>query len=807
VGTETSKRLNHSLVPALWLLCMPATLWGQDLQNFEPTVGQSGGVITPGVATTAKGEWVPSLSVGFGDQPVVSREPNSTVNHVYIDRQTGMDIGLAWGVTERLELGLNMPFGHVRGPGLASEAGEGMALGDLKATAKWRLMTNRIHGAGISASLGFVMPTGNPHRFYGSNGFGIEPNLILGTRAAEALLLVRAGLRFRTEKNNFENVDLGNEFVYSAAAIVDLDWSALAIVSELFGSMPLSQVSDAQSAFPLEGLLGLRFKARGSQVTFGSGFGLNPDRGVPNHRVFISVSYNQSANKDGPRPVPFDDPNDVNQKVSDVEAKPAEVRNLTDKVDSVDEATDGEEHIPDTDETTESEVSEVEQPVDGEDEPQEPEAEKSVDEASDTETSETEDTEDGAPEDGTPEDGAPEADAPEDDAPEDGAPEDGAPEADAPEDGAPEDGAPEDGAPEDGTPEADAPEADAPEDGAPEADAPEADAPEADAPEAVTALTTGAVTAPEPRGTKLDMDGDGVPDAQDACRTDPEDRDGFDDDDGCPDTDNDEDGTPDENDACPNEAGVANQRADANGCPAQTGDVKPPSGRAKQDGVVDYSGAIRFAPESGTLTRSSKGIIKNLVKTLKESAGDKLVCVDGYAFVMTTKKRNVTLSARRASVVHDYLISQGMSEEQVVFAGRGYGNAADRAQAVGDGLIRFRLVKSSDAPYQVKEISSTSENALTFSFELGRGVSKDSIEVATDGPSVLLIRFHGAQVDRSWAELSAPQVKRALLHPSSEAPPAGVLRVRMKKAMPEGIADSIKIDVQGNKVEVSVPEW
>jgi hypothetical protein len=64
---------------------------------------------------------------------------------------------------------------------------------------------------------------------------------------------------------------------------------------------------------------------------------------------------------------------------------------------------------------------------------------------------------------------------------------------------------------------------------------------------------------------RADSDGDGVPDAVDKCPNDPEDRDGFQDQDGCPDPDNDGDGVPDDKDNCPDHAGPAA----ASGCPTQ----------------------------------------------------------------------------------------------------------------------------------------------------------------------------------------------------------------------------------------------
>lgn len=61
-----------------------------------------------------------------------------------------------------------------------------------------------------------------------------------------------------------------------------------------------------------------------------------------------------------------------------------------------------------------------------------------------------------------------------------------------------------------------------------------------------------------------DADGDGVPDRLDQCPELEEDRDGFEDADGCPDIDNDGDDVGDEDDRCPNEPGDAEHQ----GCPA-----------------------------------------------------------------------------------------------------------------------------------------------------------------------------------------------------------------------------------------------
>src|SRR5262245_64111852 len=62
-----------------------------------------------------------------------------------------------------------------------------------------------------------------------------------------------------------------------------------------------------------------------------------------------------------------------------------------------------------------------------------------------------------------------------------------------------------------------------------------------------------------------DRDGDGIRDSVDRCPDEPEDKDGFEDEDGCPDPDNDRDGVKDVEDACPNAAGERTTDPKTNG--------------------------------------------------------------------------------------------------------------------------------------------------------------------------------------------------------------------------------------------------
>lgn len=64
-----------------------------------------------------------------------------------------------------------------------------------------------------------------------------------------------------------------------------------------------------------------------------------------------------------------------------------------------------------------------------------------------------------------------------------------------------------------------------------------------------------------------DADHDGVPDDVDQCPVHPEDKDGFEDNDGCPEIDDDDDGVVDKEDACPRVKGIEQEDPKRNGCP------------------------------------------------------------------------------------------------------------------------------------------------------------------------------------------------------------------------------------------------
>ena len=105
-------------------------------------------------------------------------------------------------------------------------------------------------------------------------------------------------------------------------------------------------------------------------------------------------------------------------------------------------------------------------------------------------------------------------------------------------------------------------------------------------------VSTGVVWSPQPAGVgevgSSDRDGDGIPDGSDGCNEESEDRDGYQDNDGCPDLDNDGDGIADANDGCPDQPEDRDGFQDDDGCPEADNDA---------DGIADNSDRCPDAKE------------------------------------------------------------------------------------------------------------------------------------------------------------------------------------------------------------------
>jgi outer membrane protein OmpA-like peptidoglycan-associated protein len=155
-----------------------------------------------------------------------------------------------------------------------------------------------------------------------------------------------------------------------------------------------------------------------------------------------------------------------------------------------------------------------------------------------------------------------------------------------------------------------------------------------------------------------DNDGDGIPDVRDRCPNEPEDRDNFQDEDGCPDADNDGDGIPDNEDWCPNQVGPT----DNEGCPDDTpAEKKTPPKRLLELPVVHFP---RNSAQLDTAGLTAVGRLADLLGFHKDV---KRVRLEGHA--SADEHRPEVLSFERAQSVMQALAQRGIDPERLQAVG------------------------------------------------------------------------------------------------------------------------------------------
>jgi outer membrane protein OmpA-like peptidoglycan-associated protein len=167
---------------------------------------------------------------------------------------------------------------------------------------------------------------------------------------------------------------------------------------------------------------------------------------------------------------------------------------------------------------------------------------------------------------------------------------------------------------------------------------------------------------PKTNGCPPDRDGDGIPDAEDACpdvkgvkTDDPKTN-------GCPpDPDRDKDGILNAEDACPDEPGPKNVDPTKNGCPQAV---------VKNDRIVILD-QVQFRTDSAEILPESNSILGSVLKILNEHTDILRVSIEGHTDNRGTAAYNMGLSARRAASVVEWLVQHGVDASRLTSIGYG----------------------------------------------------------------------------------------------------------------------------------------
>lgn len=175
---------------------------------------------------------------------------------------------------------------------------------------------------------------------------------------------------------------------------------------------------------------------------------------------------------------------------------------------------------------------------------------------------------------------------------------------------------------------------------------------------------------------ELDADQDGIINRLDQCPLEPEDFDGFEDEDGCPDLDNDGDGIPDTEDQCPLDAETFNGIDDEDGCPDKIRVL---------DGQIATLEPIFFEYNSDKIQSRSEPLLIEMARVIQQRENLGMISIEGHTDERGPEEYNMALSQKRAESVRAFLIGAGVDP--------------NRLRAIGYGETRLLNTDGTDAAH------------------------------------------------------------------------------------------------------------
>ncbi len=207
----------------------------------------------------------------------------------------------------------------------------------------------------------------------------------------------------------------------------------------------------------------------------------------------------------------------------------------------------------------------------------------------------------------------------------------------------------------------------------------------------------------------VDNDGDGVVDADDRCPGVAEDLDQYEDYDGCPDEDNDQDGVADVDDLCPD------VRGDSEGCPDTDGDGVPdgrddcpnepkpleervqlsdgcPKGVYFTDFTIAHDAPILFDGRGAEIDPGSHHVLDAVIGMLLEHPEITKLEVQAHIDDSGSERGDDAVTRLRATAVVDYLVAGGLAAERLTTRGMGHSEPVDTNRTETGRLRNRRTV-------------------------------------------------------------------------------------------------------------------
>jgi OmpA-OmpF porin, OOP family len=317
-------RIFSGLILAVVLGWAPSTFAqpGLSLDRFQPSLpgdrffgvegGDPGGHLLPRLMLLGDYAYRPlTLYSEPGDQRVAD-----LVKHLLI-----LHVAAGVSLWDRLLVVADMPLTLVNKgddltelnalPGINYSSPSGAAAGDLRLSARVRLVGEARSVASLSLGGHLFVPTGSRSKATGEGKVHGMPVLVFSGELPFLAYSASAGVDIRGKTSyvdttmGTDNVTLGSQLVFGAAVGVLLADKMLQIGPEIYGStLMVGNDNFGRATTSLEGILGARVRLAGFVVGAAAGPGFNHGMGTPALRALLSVAYAPEPAPPPPPPPP-----------------------------------------------------------------------------------------------------------------------------------------------------------------------------------------------------------------------------------------------------------------------------------------------------------------------------------------------------------------------------------------------------------------------------------------------------------------------------------------------------------------------
>jgi|GEM_PF-409603 len=297
VANQLSLRALQVVICSMSILLTPvlsANVIGSDTQNFNPTVSSPDFTTVHSTNTLPSGRFNFSLFLNQATNSLPYEDESTQSRTELNDSLASMDVGIGYGITKNLDLGIILPFVMNQSIDEDAPRGEFKKNGntEVKALIKYRAYEKNQSGVAVIASGNLNRIEDNPHSgIDGGPTFNLE--LAMDTKIKKFHVAANIGYRFHSpgEKVPGSIVDpIGNQILGSVAGSMQITNKGY-IVSEIYTAQASDFKIDSDRSESAAEIIG-GYKHHATDLTTlhaGVGTEINHGLSTPDWRLYAGI--------------------------------------------------------------------------------------------------------------------------------------------------------------------------------------------------------------------------------------------------------------------------------------------------------------------------------------------------------------------------------------------------------------------------------------------------------------------------------------------------------------------------------------